>query len=95
MWFGVQVQGKLSLPDVPIILIVKDNIYQHQHDHCLVPKNWVAVLKNLEMETKSLIVRDWHELNHGAENKTWYYNHRYYLTFKIFHLKATPHPVRT
>ena len=31
-------QGKFSIPDVPIILIVKDDIYQHQHDHCLVPK---------------------------------------------------------
>ena len=33
------VQGKFSIPDVPIILVVEDNIYQHQHDHCLVPKH--------------------------------------------------------
>ena len=72
MWFGVQVQGKLSLPDVPIILIVKDNIYQHQQDHRLVPKKWATVLKYLQVKTKSLIVRDWHELNHGTrkENET-------------------------
>ena len=65
----MDVISKFSLPDVPVIFIVKDNKEQHQHDHRLVPKNWVAVLKNLEMETKSLIVRDWHELNHGAGNK--------------------------
>ena len=58
---------KFSIPDFPVIFIVKDNIEQHQHDHRLVPKHWMTVLEYLQVETKSLIVRDWHELNHGAK----------------------------
>ena len=59
--------SKLSVPNVPVIFIVKDNIEQHQHDHRHVPKHWMTVLEYLQMETKSLIVRDWHELNHAAK----------------------------
>ena len=29
----------------------------------------MTILKNLQMETESLIVRDWHELDHGAGTK--------------------------
>ena len=87
----MDVISKFSLPDVPVIFIVKDNIKQHQHDHRLVSKHWMTVLEYLQMETKSLIVRDWHELNHGAKTELIFLK----LRAETFYLKATPEPART
>ena len=58
-----------SSPDVPVIFIVGDDIEQHQHDHRLVLKHWMTILENFPVETKSLIVRHWHKLNHDAEQR--------------------------
>ena len=57
----------IILPYIQIIFYVENDIYQHQHYDSLISEHWLAVLKHFQVKTESLVIRNWHELNHGTE----------------------------
>ena len=63
-----------SLPYMPIVLQVKNYVYQHQHDDRLVSKYWLAILEHFQVEIEPYIFWYRHELNHIAETKIIFIN---------------------